>query len=151
MVRYKFKLKKTYIPSLTRNMTEKEKLYGGVYLKYSIRKERYIKIFNFAFVYWVNFLGTKVFLNPYKKYWDTKNCFLPHTYWGKPKHPLTRLWVVLNANTISNECNKIITETSLISHTVKLFNYTFISKDITNNLFKKKDKFFINNQKSIKS
>jgi len=146
MVRYKFKLKKTYMPSLTRSMTERNNLYGGVYLKYSIRKQEYINIFGLTFVYWVNFLGTKVFLNPYKKYWDKKNCFLPHAYWGKPKHPLTRLWVVLTSNTIPQECNKIITEISLISHTVKLFNCTFLSKDITSNLFKKKDKFYINNQ-----
>jgi hypothetical protein len=142
MVRYLFKLKKSYIPDLTHE-TENDKLYGGVRLTYIIWMVYYFNIFNTHIPYYSRRLGKKTFLRPYKKYWDKRKYRLPNVYWGKKNHPLTRLWVVLN-----DKCplglTKIIPEVSLIHQSVRIFHRTFQSKHITAYLFSRCSKFSIN-------
>jgi hypothetical protein len=139
MVKYIFKLKKSYEPDLTQR-TEKDKEYGGTRLIYIVYKIYYCKIFDREIVLFKRRLGRKTFLRPYKKFWDKRTYRLPYVYWGKKSHPLTRLWVVI-PNNYPLGINKIIPEVNLIHQHVKLFGRNFKSKDISSQLFGCKDKF----------
>jgi hypothetical protein len=91
------------------------------------------------------FLGFKKFYRPLKEDWDKKIYKVPPVYWGKSKDALTRLWIIIHSITKVDNCIHVITEESLINHKVKLFGETFISHDLTNNLFKSEKKFTIIN------
>ena len=139
MVKYIFKLKKSYKPDLTQKSDNKY-LYGGVRLIYTIYKIYYVSIFGREIVLFKQRLGNKTFLRPYKKYWDKRTYRLPYVYWGKKTHPLTRHWVVI-PNDLALGSKKIVPEASLIHQHVKLFGHNFVSKQITSMLFGYKDKF----------
>lgn len=146
MVKYIFKLKKKYVPDLT----QKEKTnYGGIRLIYNIYRANYFNVaitllgrtfINKDFIWFKRKLGTKTFLRPYKQFWDKFTYHLPYVYWGKRTHPLTRHWVIIS-NSCDLHASKIDPEISLIHQKVKLFGYSFKSKDITLNLFATKNKF----------
>lgn len=139
MVKYTFKLKKSYVPDLTQK-TDKDHKYGGVRLIYTIYKICYVSLFGTEIQWFRRKLGRKTFLRPYKKFWDKRTYRLPYVYWGKKTHPLTRLWVVI-PNSQPLDVRKITPEINLIHQYVKLFGHTFRSKDITSQLFGYKDKF----------
>jgi len=145
MVKYLFKLKNSYVPDLT-HANEKDKLYAGVRLTYTISIVYFFRLKKLSkdIVYWHRRLGTKTFLRSYKKYWDKEKYYLPHVYWGKTKHPLVRLWVILNDKRSTLGDLKIIPEATLQYRFVKIFNRRFISKDIAVHLFKRHSKFSIN-------
>ena len=139
MVKYICKLKKSYVPDLTQK-TDKDHMYGGVRLIYTIYKIYYVSLFGTEIQWFKRKLGRKTFLRPYKKFWDKRTYRLPYVYWGKKTHPLTRLWVVI-PNSQPLDVRKITPEINLIHQYVKLFGHTFRSKDITSQLFGYKDKF----------
>lgn len=145
MVRYTFKLKKAYAPDLTCE-NSKDNLYGGINLLYSIRRIKSFKLLNREIPYSSKLLGKKTFLRPYKKYWDKHKYRLQHPYWGKVKHPLTRMWMIpLNNFPLTGNKPKIIPEVALTHFTVKILGKKFRSKDITDHLFKQHNKFSITN------
>ncbi|GEM_PF-5898675 len=139
MVKYTFKLIKSYVPDLTQK-TEQDKLYGGIRLIYKIYKSFYIQVFKREICIFKKSLGKKTFLRPYKKYWDKHTYRLPYVYWGKKSHPLTRLWVVI-PNEYPLGVKKITPEINLIHQYVELFGHKFRSKDITTRLFGRTNSF----------
>jgi hypothetical protein len=139
MVKFIFKLKQKYIPDLTQKK-EEDNTYGGIRLIYIVYKIYYVSLFGREISLFRLILGEKTFLRPYKKFWDKRMYRLPYVYWGKKTHPLTRLWVVI-PNNYPLGIHKIIPEVNLIHQHVKLFGYTFVSKEITAKLFGYKDKF----------
>jgi hypothetical protein len=139
MVKYIFKLNQKYEPDLTQTK-EKDNIYDGIRLIYTAYKIYYVSLFGREIPLFLTILGKKTFLRPYKKVWDKRTYRLPYVYWGKKTHPLTRLWVVIPNNYPLGK-NRIVPEVNLIHQHVKLFGHTFLSKDITKNLFGCKDKF----------
>ena len=143
MVKYLFKLKKTYKPNdLTQEKTDKNQQYGGIRLIYKVYKIYYVSLFGTEIPLFIRILGRKTFLRPYKKFWDKRMYRLPYVYWGKKTNPLTRLWVVI-PNNYPLGINKIVPEVNLIHQHVKLFGHKLRSKDISSNLFGYKDKFYL--------
>ena len=156
MVKYKFKLIKSYKPDLTQKK-DKDQQYGGIRLIYDIYKIYYFNVkislrghtFNKSISWFKWKLGRKTFLRPYKKYWDKHTYRLPYPYWGKKSNPLTRLWVVI-PNNYPLGITKITPKVSLVHHYVKLFEYNFTSKSITSQLFGEEPKTsFIINQTNL--
>jgi hypothetical protein len=140
MVQYIFKLKSCE-PDLTQK-TDNGNQYGGICLIYAIYKVHLFKMFNKEIIWFKQNLGTKTFLRPYKKFWDKRTYRLPYVYWGKKTNPLTRLWVIVPNNSPLGT-KKIVPETNLIHQHVKLFGHDFRSKDITSQLFGRKNKFVV--------
>jgi len=141
MVKYLFKLKKSYKPDLTQK-TDKDQQYGGIRLIYTIYKVYFTTLFGREISWFKRNLGRKTFLRPYKKFWDKRTYRLPYVYWGKKTHPLTRLWVVI-PNNYPLGMHKIIPEINLIHQHVKMFGHNFRSKDISSQLFGCKDRFYL--------
>jgi hypothetical protein len=139
MVKYTFKLKKSYVPDLTQKK-EQDNTYGGIRLIYTIYKTYYISLLGREVPWFRLKLGKKTFLRPYKKFWDKRTYRLPYVYWGKKENPLTRLWIVI-PNNYPIGISKIVPEVSLIHQHVKLFGHNFKSREITSQLFGNKDKF----------
>lgn len=147
MVKYTFKLTKSHVPGLAQQK-EQDNKYGGIRLTYNIYKDFYFHVkiplrshtFERDIAYIRLKLGKKTFLRPYKRIWDKRKYRLPYVYWGKITNPLTRLWIVIPDN-YPLGMSKIIPEVSLIHQHVKLFGHNFKSKDISSQLFGKKDKF----------
>jgi len=141
MVKFLFKLKKSYVPDLTQK-TDKDQLYGGIRLIYKVYRCYFIILKGREYQYFRKKIGLKTFLRPYKKYWDKHTYRLPYVYWGNKKHPLTRLWVVI-PNNYPLGITKIIPEISLINQQVKLFGHMLRSKKIASYLFSQNDKFYV--------
>lgn len=115
----------------------------GILLTYKISKVICLTFFGKKLLIYKKKLGNKIFYRPLKKDWDKKAYRVPNVYWGKVNQKLTRLWVIVHSVTVKHNSVFVITEESLINHKVKLFGKTFISHDITRNLFKREKKFTI--------
>lgn len=130
------------MPDLTHKKDDNK--YGGIQLTYLISKVYYFKLKIFKhkleIPWFIQILGKKTFLRPYKKLWDKRMYRLPFVYWGKKSHPLTRLWVVI-PNSSPLGINKIIPELKLEHQYVKFLGYNIKSKDITSKLFSHTNKF----------
>jgi len=136
MVKYTFKLSDSYIPDLTQ---KKDDLYGGVKLVYKIYKSFYISIFKKELNVFNLYIGKETFLRPFKHNWDKKRYWLPKPYWGKIRHPLIRLWVVIDTHL--SDKKKVIPKTDLSHQDIKLFNKKFRSHQLAKYLFSKSNKF----------
>lgn len=98
LVRYK--LISSKIPIIEENKIINDCGVGGVKLVYQVKTYPLKSLVLFNKVVRIPLLlkgkkETKVFLKPYKKNLDKREIKLPSNFWGKKKHPLTRLWIEL--------------------------------------------------------
>ena len=144
MAEYLFKLKETSHGILT-DKSDQNKEHYGVKLIYDVYRLTDVKIFGKRLRLSKKCLGQKIFLRPSRKDWDKYSYKLPHAYWGKKGHNLTRLWIVVQHAVQKDNKILVIPEVSLINHKIELFGKTFISHAITKHLFKRDKDFIINN------
>lgn len=94
-----YTLVKSDVPDIQDGIIVSDPGVGGIKLVYWKRRMmvKDVKLGLVEFSYPIKiYRRTKVvFLRPYKKFWDSKRNRLPHNYWGKSKHPLTNMWMVV--------------------------------------------------------
>jgi hypothetical protein len=90
-----YKLKGAIIPMIKGESILHDPGIGGEKLVYKIFKYRVYTRFNIPGLNY--FLERKakqkIFLRPFKKYWDSERNRLPYADWGKKESPLTNLWL----------------------------------------------------------
>ena len=148
--KYYFELTQSCEPKIRGGVLIKDSNVGGTKNSYKIYKVFYIHLLNkYDITLLKRFLGSRVFLRPYKKLWPKRINRLPKIYWGK--HPIfINMWLLLAGD--YDTIKRTIGKTSVLAYDdttqsefINIFNIPFESKLLKKQL--QSNKSFSINQK----